>query len=61
MTDWKAIVSIISLGAAFLLSPLLFPDNPGMSEKLMYAWFAAIGVGAGFPALGTAIKSARGK
>lgn len=59
--DWKAIVSIVSLGAAFLLSPLLFPNNPEISEKLMYAWFVVIGVGAGVPALGAGIKSARGK
>ena len=57
MSDWKTIVSIISLGVCFLLSPLLFPGNSGISEKLMYALFAVVGV----PAVSTGIKILRGK
>ncbi len=61
MNDWKAIVSIISLAVCFLLSPLLFPNSPDISEKLMYAFFAITGIGAGIPVLATGIKSLRGK
>ena len=57
MTDWKTIVSIVSLGVAFLLSPLLFPGNPEISKHLMYAWFAVMGL----PAVSTGIKIVRGK
>lgn len=44
MTDWKFIISAGVLAVCFLLSPLLFPDNPGISEKLMYALFAVLGL-----------------
>ena len=57
MKDWKTIVSIISLAAAFLLSPLLFPGNPEISKHLMYAWFAVMGL----PAVATGINIMRGK
>ena len=57
MTDWKTIVSIVSLGICFLLSPLLFPSNPGISEKLMYALFAVVGL----PAVATGIRIVRGR
>jgi len=57
MSDWKTIVSIISLGVCFLLSPLLFPSNPEISEKLMYALFAVVGL----PAVSTGINILRGK
>ena len=57
MSDWKTIVSIISLAVCFLLSPLLFPGNPEISEKLMYALFAV----AGLPTIAPGIKIARGK
>lgn len=58
---WIRIVSIISLAVCFLLSPLLFPGATAISEKLMYAFFAACGVGMGVPALATGIRVLRGK
>ena len=57
MNDWKMIVSIISLGVAFLLSPLLFPGNPEISRYLMYAWFAVMGL----PVVATGVNIMRGK
>jgi len=57
MNDWKTIVSIISLGAAFLLSPLLFSGNLEISRNLMYAWFAVMGV----PVVATGINLLRNK
>lgn len=45
MTDWRNyLVSLGVIATCFLLSPLLFPDNPGISEKLMYALFAVLGL-----------------
>lgn len=55
--DWKVIIPMALLFVAFLLSPLLFPDSPGISEKIMYAWFASMGLGMG----PTAVRIALGK
>ena len=61
MKDWKTIVSIISLVACFLLSPILFPNNPDISERLMLAMFALMGLGVGVPAFVAGINILRGK
>lgn len=61
MNDWKKqLVAIGVIGLCFLLSPLLFPGNPGISEKLMYALFAVTGVGS-IPIMATGISILRGK
>ena len=57
MNDWKTIVSIISLAVCFLLSPLILPNNPEITEKLMYALFAILGL----PAVANGISIVRGR
>ena len=57
MKDWKTIVSIISLAVCFLLSPLILPNSPEMTEKLMYALFAVVGL----PTVASGINILRGK
>jgi hypothetical protein len=49
MWDWKVAIAIGTTFVAFLLSPMLFPQ---LTEKLMWAWLATLGVGGiGLPAL----------
>jgi len=59
MKDWIRLAAILSLLVAFLLSPLLFPGNPEISERLMYAFFAACGLGVGEPFVTNSIKALR--
>jgi hypothetical protein len=56
MKDWVKITSIACLTVCFLLSPMLM-GSPGITEKLMYALFAVIGI----PAVASGINLLRGK
>jgi len=58
VNDWKKqIVGIGVIGLCFILSPLLFPNSPDISEKLMYALFAVVGL----PAVANGLRVLRGK
>jgi hypothetical protein len=54
--DWVKVISIGSLTICFLLSPMLM-GSPDLTEKLMYALFAVIGL----PIVASGINILRGK